>query len=215
MENRNEQLALKRAFATKGFDLYIDKPELELQVYTLAAAKWSKNCDPPIVSRKFLAMGFLGKAGKPTFYFSFKTLESLDRYAAEFVANRATSVAFKAERKAAAAAPVNVNVGDIFRAVWGYDQTNIDYYEITRVIGKSTVEIRKIAGKGEDDGFMTGKCVPSPGQFQGDPMVKRIKNAGGTPAVTINSYCAAWRIEPQAIVAGVKVYAADRYSYYA
>lgn len=203
MGNRNEQLALERAFATKGFELYIDKPELELQVYTLATAG------------KFLAKGFLGKAGKPTFYYSFKTIEKLDKYAAEFVANRASSLAYKAERKAAAAAPVAVNVGDIFKAVWGYDQTNVDYYEVTKVIGKATVEIREIAAYGEDDGFMCGKCVPSPGQFKGDPMVKRIKNAGGTPAVMIESYCDAYRIEPQATVAGVKVYAADRYSYYA
>ena len=31
-----------------------------------------------------------------------------------------------------------IKVGDIFYRSWGYEQTNIDYYIVTKKIGKST-----------------------------------------------------------------------------
>src|SRR6478736_6785039 len=39
------------------------------------------------------------------------------------------------------AKPHGLKVGDVLRASWGYDQTNIDYYEVVKLIGKSMVDI--------------------------------------------------------------------------
>ena len=52
---------------------------------------------------------------------------------------------------------VNVNqygvkVGDIYVNVWGYDQTNIDYYMITKILGKSMVMAHKVRPKRVHDG---------------------------------------------------------------
>ena len=38
------------------------------------------------------------------------------------------------------------SVGDIFKVSWGYEQTNIDYYQYISITGKRSVEIRKIVG---------------------------------------------------------------------
>lgn len=35
-------------------------------------------------------------------------------------------------------------VGDILIASWGYDQTNVDYYQVVALVGTSSVRIRKI-----------------------------------------------------------------------
>lgn len=35
-------------------------------------------------------------------------------------------------------------VGDILRCSWGYDQTNVDYYQVVALVGVSSVRIRKI-----------------------------------------------------------------------
>ncbi len=37
-----------------------------------------------------------------------------------------------------------LQAGDILSASWGYDQTNVDFYQVTRLIGNQSVEIRKI-----------------------------------------------------------------------
>lgn len=68
-----------------------------------------------------------------------------------------------------APAPV-VAVGDIFVASWGYDQTNLDWYEIVAVLGPSMVKVREIGAVefGRDD------MMPSPGRFIGDAFKARV-----------------------------------------
>ena len=57
-------------------------------------------------------------------------------------------------------------VGDIFVNSWGYDQTNIDFYEVVAVTAKS-IRLARIAKGSVDgtEGFMTDKVVALPGQF--------------------------------------------------
>jgi hypothetical protein len=69
-----------------------------------------------------------------------------------------------------------LTVGTILYVSWGYDQTNIDFYQIIRVLKKS-VEIRPIGAKSEQTGFMSGKKMPSPGDFIGSKtLLKRSRS---------------------------------------
>lgn len=70
-----------------------------------------------------------------------------------------------------------VEVGDVFESSWGYDQTNVDFYEVTGFTpsGKS-VRLRRI---GKDtvpgsEGFMSRKVVAVPGRFIGSEFTKRL-----------------------------------------
>lgn len=38
----------------------------------------------------------------------------------------------------------NVQVGDIFSASWGYEQTNNDFFQVVEVVGKSSVRVREV-----------------------------------------------------------------------
>lgn len=70
---------------------------------------------------------------------------------------------------------ITVEVGDLFESSWGYDQTNVSYYEVTGFTpsGKS-VRLRKIrkAGIEGSDGFMSRKVKPVPGEFVGEEFTK-------------------------------------------
>lgn len=57
-------------------------------------------------------------------------------------------------------------VGDIVVNSWGYDQTNVDCYQVIRATAKS-VRIAKIhkAGVVGSDGFMSCRVVPLKDQF--------------------------------------------------
>lgn len=101
------------------------------------------------------------------------------------------------------------------RSSWGYDQTNIDYYEVTKLIGKTMVEIREIGAESVSDNgpAMTGSCVPRPGHYIGEPMRKTVSTYDGQ-SVRIASYASAYKIETQE-VGGVKVYPVDHWTAYA
>lgn len=96
-------------------------------------------------------------------------------------------------------------MGDILRSMWGYEQTNIDYYEVTALIGKHTVEIREVSRQSEETQSMQGVCVPVPGAYIGEPMRKRADESG---SVKINSFAWARKVEAKT-VAGVKLFSPD------
>lgn len=157
------------------------------------------------------AVGFAGKAQKPTFHYRFK---DADRRA-EFVnawGDRLIGAAQARDERSQArkAFQHSLEVGDILRASWGYDQTNIDFYEVIAVNGKA-VTIREIAQQKQETGYMSGDCVPVPGNYTGKPMRKLVQ-AGN--CVKIESFAYARKIEAKT-VGGVKVFPVSNWTAYA
>jgi len=134
----------------------------------------------------FHAVGFRGKAFKPAFNYTFKTQDNLVKYVEQFFKNCADINAYKTkrreERKSAGAH--TLNVGDILYSSWGYDQTNVDFYQIVELVGKATAVLRKVAQDRTESAWMQGKCVARPGEFVGEPFRKRISPHN---SVTISS----------------------------
>ena len=91
-------------------------------------------------------------------------------------------------------------VGEILYCSWGYDQTNVDWYEVLAVT-KASIKIRKISGRVIESGQGSDKVVPVPGSA--DPaakvLTKRVKQYDGRYNVTISSYSSAylWDGKPQ------------------
>lgn len=159
------------------------------------------------------AMGFFGNAVKPTFHYSFRTVERRAEYVAQWLkdmdATQARRLERKAERKAFAH---TLTVGAVLRSSWGYDQTNIEFFEVIALIGKSMVEIREIAQERTDTGHMSGDCVPTPGEYIGAPMRKRVLEGN---SIDIHGGFGYARPVEVTIVAGAKVYAASHWTAYA
>jgi hypothetical protein len=86
-----------------------------------------------------------------------------------------------------------VEIGTIFVCSWGYDQTNIDYYQVVEFTpsGKS-VRIRRICKRAHDgdrvlpvkDAFLSGKIID-----KGDIMTKRLMRFdSGTAYLSLSAY---------------------------
>ena len=61
---------------------------------------------------------------------------------------------------------LGVKVGDIFSYSWGYEQTNINYFQVVGLKGKTQVIIREIAYKTtETTGFESYKVAPCKDKF--------------------------------------------------
>jgi hypothetical protein len=69
-------------------------------------------------------------------------------------------------------------VGDILYASWGYDQTNIDYYQVVDVSGSSAT-IRKISKYRAPSGSTQyeNAVMPDIGNFVGPPKKKRVQKS--------------------------------------
>jgi len=161
---------------------------------------------------KFHAKAFGGKRAKCDWYIAFRTTEGRDKHIAEWMNGQRATKAYKAESRAKrAAAPRGLEVGDILDCMWGYDQTNIDYYQVTALIGENMVEIREIGCQSEETGWLQGKSVPAINKFIGEPMRKIAKNG----SVRITSYSSASKMQPVAEVAGAKIYQAQHWTAYA
>lgn len=152
------------------------------------------------------AIGYKGRAKQPALHLRYRSIERRDEQVAEWM-NR--MMKRKAERRKPD--PRALAVGDVLRASWGYDQTNVDYYKVTRLVGKASVELVEIGQQREGcDHWMQGQCIPDKTNILSEPFVKRAQG----DSVRICSVRYASKVEPT-IVAGAEIYSADRWSSYA
>ena len=169
---------------------------------------------------RFYAVGFLGRAQTPhqgsRFYFTTAEkraswVRRLFEIAASLRASKTKRQAQKAEARAKGHA---LQVGDILMSSWGYDQTNVDYYQVTAVVGKQMVEFRPIAAQTEQAGYMSGYCVPSPGDFKGPAKRAKVSEYGQRDSIRVSSCANASKLTPR-MVAGVACYQPASWTAYA
>lgn len=156
-------------------------------------------------------IAFAGRSEKPAFYTRFKTVERAQSYTAEWLASVRKRAADRQAARAVKNAPHSLQLGDVLSASWGYDQTNVDFYQVTTVVTDRTVELRKIAADAvEKGGSMAGECVPLVGTYTGEAFRVRPTSQN---CVKINGTNASPHEYKE--VAGVRIYRAAYYSTYA
>ncbi|MBK8009587.1 MAG: hypothetical protein IPK23_15045 [Rhizobiales bacterium] len=68
-------------------------------------------------------------------------------------------------------------IGDIFRTCWGYDQTNVEFFELVALRGKTGV-LRELKQERVEEGWARGKCVPLPGEYICEPIRRQCREHG-------------------------------------
>lgn len=110
--------------------------------------------------RGFYAIAFWGSSMKAQWHHAYRTEAQRNDAVQQWKASIEASVNFRAEQKAKIKATANpYKVGDIVNTSWGYDQTNVDFFIVTRV-SAGCVWVRSIAQDFEATGFMCGRCWP-------------------------------------------------------
>ena len=154
---------------------------------------------------------FGGKRTKPDAYVRYSSPEKALERVAKAQAMLAEATARKAAQRAAEAAQASpLRVNDVLMASWGYEQTNIDYYQVIATRGKRTVTLRKIGQQRQVDGFEQGQCVPAVGHFIGESFERRANSRG---CVAINSVATAYPLE-HVEAGGMRIYKAARWTSY-
>lgn len=63
--------------------------------------------------------------------------------------------------------------GDILVSSWGWEQTNVDFYEVVKATAK-TVTVRELEQLRIDSGNMTGYVMPIKGRYKGEEMRRKV-----------------------------------------
>ena len=79
-----------------------------------------------------------------------------------------------------------MEIGTILVNMWGYDQTNVDFYQVTKATEK-TVVIRQIAAEKLKEEDLIGCVRPMKDKFIGEPMRRKIIKAYGYTFVSLGS----------------------------
>jgi hypothetical protein len=115
-------------------------------------------------------VGYRGTAGKPSFNFSFRSRELAEKKVTEFFEGLTAHKQFVAKTREEQNKPNQLKVGQIIYNSWGYDQTNVDFYQIVEA-SQHFVWIRPIASEQVLDsgvGPMSGHVVAIPDRFTGE-----------------------------------------------
>jgi len=145
--SKAERLAVRAAFIPKGARL-VSGPKGGA-VYSYDGLR----AGAPV----FYAIAFRGYAAKPEFHYSYRTVETRDAAIAQFQAGLVETATRKTARAAAKAAWTNpLTVGTVLYTSWGYDQTNVDFYAVSRVSGRR-VWLRRVESEYTATGDMSGR----------------------------------------------------------
>jgi hypothetical protein len=117
---------------------------------------------------------------KPLFNYRFRSVERMVEFCNEWIERVETNINSQNELKAKkkeAQKVMNHNFkeGMIIYNSWGYDQTNIDFYQVIESKEKSVI-LREIASStvAGSEGFMSASIKPIKDYFIGEPILKRI-----------------------------------------
>ncbi len=147
----------------------------------------------------FYAIAYSGKRSKPDFNYKFKSEQSLETHISCYLKTLIERERSKIERKEKRLSfEHSLKIGDILYCSWGYDQTNIDFYQVIGLIGKHVKikEINSSMPKGEE-GFMTGHVIPIKDSFTNDNIYLKKVLIGNTLKINSFSWANPWDGTPK------------------
>lgn len=148
-----------------------------------------------------VGMGFSGTAGKPAYHYRYRTVEQArakgEAHLAAVKEWRGRVAERRAEREGFR---TTMAPGTVLSASWGYDQTNVDYYQVVRVVdGGRSVVVRPIAQRthsGDKDPWATGSCWPLAGEFSGPESTHRVQPGERVKVRDFGVYATPWDGKP-------------------
>ena len=144
------------------YTLRIFKAELGIDIYIYTTA-----------SGKPAAIGWNGsRQVKPEFRYTFRSEAEREAHVKAFI-KKAQEAAEKKAKYEAENKAFSFTVGEILSGSYGYEQTNVHFYEVMAVT-PTFLTVREIKSDAIPTGDMTTKEMPIPGDYTGDHMRRKI-----------------------------------------
>ena len=159
-----------------------------------------------------VTQGWSGRKEKSSFHYRFEDPKSTLNFINSFIQKCSDHAREKEKvRLEKKSATRDLVVGDVLVSSWGYEQTNIDYYQVIRLAGKVSVVLQQIAKQSTPHNHtMTGKCTPLLNSFIGDEFTAIARNG----RVKLTSFSSAVK-KPYTEVGGMRIFEPDTWTSYA
>lgn len=163
-------------------------PGTDLEIWT-----WDKDGKP-------YGVAFAGKSNKPLWLYRFQNESRRQQEVDATIRRRKEQIDEKVRRqKERREFQHGLEPGTLLYSSWGYDQTNVDFYQVTKVVGKQ-VEIRKVEKKVVRDSGPQVYVAPVPNRFTGPPKRKTPQKGGGRDGAYVkldHNYAYIWDGKPK------------------
>ena len=142
---------------------------------------------------KFFAIGYSATRKKCDFYIYYSTEAERDNKIQSFFEAVRMTEAEKDRRKQERknTPDHDIKQGELFYESWGYDQTNINFYQVVKTLPKS-VYIREVASTVVEDLASQELVAPVSDHFIGKEMIKRVNNVGTDYCLRMTSFSTAF-----------------------
>lgn len=159
-----------------------------LEVYTYEKA----NARGQVV---YYGVAFAGKAQKPLWNYAFRDGNQRDKQISETTRSIESQIKAKQQRSEERKQFTHgLQVGDILYSSWGYDQTNVNWYEVVGVPTEKMILVREIEGRTlRSDGYGSDEVIPAPGKYIGQVLKKIPTGRAGHISVKIDNVQTAWK----------------------
>ena len=145
-----------------------------------------------MINNKVFAQGFSGKRQRPVWVTHFANDEVCDAYVGQWVKSLEQELQNTNTLK----------VGDVLYSCWGYEQTNVYFYQVTEVSSSGAmVTVRELETERHEAETMQYDIIPLLGKFKSGPLRRRVQDNG----VRIDDVARAYYYEMREISPGVKV----------
>ena len=152
-----------------GYGIPKDTPEIKPEGTNLVLFPWGMD---GAKGKSYGLLAFMGKQSKAFHNYTYGSRKhDRDKAMEQLIENnRAHHKRKEDEREEKKQFRTNFFFGDILYTSWGYDQTNVDFYEVVEVNGPKKITVREVAKKTvSGDGF-TDRVVAVPGHYVGPEM---------------------------------------------
>ena len=132
-------------------------------------------------------IGYTGKSAKHNAFYRYRSIQQRDEAIGTYLKQVKSIADYREQRKTNKVLQSNpVKPSDVFYTSWGYDQTNVEFYQVTEVKGLF-VWIRQIRGSHVEgsEGFMCANVVAVPDSFveNAETIKKRVLTYDGGKSV--------------------------------
>lgn len=146
---------------------------------------------------------FKGRRKRPDIFCWYRCEQDREYRVRSFLADVQKEFERKEALRQKRSQPHTLKIDDILATSWGYDQTNVDFFKVVKLVGKSSVELVRIGWKEALNSpnaslDMQGTKLPLPDIVQTKPCRFRVDMGSGDPSIKIghSQYARPWNGKP-------------------